>query len=49
MEERLPARARELASELLNDPLLLGAVSAVPYFGGTLATFFSAKQLVLLR
>jgi hypothetical protein len=49
-EKNLPAKADELLTEVLNkDPLVLASISAVPYFGSTLATFFSAKWLQIYQ
>ena len=45
-EKNLPDKVDELLTEVANkDPLVLASISAVPYFGGSLATFFSAKWL----
>jgi len=45
-EKNLPDKVDELLTEVVNkDPLIVASISAVPYFGGTLATFFSAKWL----
>jgi len=49
-EKNLPAEADEILAEVLNkDPLVLASISAVPYFGSTLATFFSAKWLQIYQ
>lgn len=44
--KNLPDKVDELLTEVVNkDPLVLASISTVPYFGGSLATFFSAKWL----
>ncbi|CAN5895158.1 hypothetical protein BH23ACT11_BH23ACT11_26290 [soil metagenome] len=49
-EKSLPAKVDELMTELVNkDPLVLASISAVPYFGSTLTTFFSAKWLTIYQ
>lgn len=49
-DKNLPDKVDELLTEVVNkDPLLLASLSAVPYFGGTLATFFSAKWLEIYQ
>ena len=49
-EQNLPTKADELIAELANkDPLVLASISAVPYFGSTLATFFSTKWLAIYQ
>lgn len=48
-EEQLPEEVQDLRSGILSEPLLWGAISTVPYFGGTFATFFSAKQFETFR
>lgn len=49
-EQDLPSKLDELTTELLNkDPLTLAAISTIPYFGGTIATFFSAKWLTIYQ
>ncbi len=48
--KNLPDRIDEFVTEVLNrDPLLPAAISAVPYFGGPIATFLSGKELRLYR
>lgn len=48
--KNLPTKADELLTEVLNkDPLVLASISTVPYFGSTLATFFSAKWLKIYQ
>jgi hypothetical protein len=48
--KNLPDKAEELLTEVLTkDPLVLASISAVPYFGSTLATFFSAKWLQIYQ
>lgn len=45
-EKNLPDKIDELLTEVVNkDLLVLASLSAVPYFGSTMATFFSAKWL----
>ncbi len=45
-EKNLPDKVDELLTEVVNKaPLTLAAISTIPYFGGTIATFFSAKWL----
>lgn len=49
-EQNALSKLDELTTELLNkDPLTLAVISAVPYFGGTLTTLFSAKWLKLYQ
>lgn len=49
-KKNLPDKADELLSEVVNkDPLVLASISAVPYFGSSLATFFSAKWLKIYQ
>ena len=49
-EKNLPDKADELLTEVVNkDPLVLASISAIPYFGSTLATFFSAKWLEIYQ
>jgi hypothetical protein len=45
-EKNLPDKVDELLTEVVNkDPIVLASLSAVTYFGGTIAAFFSAKWL----
>jgi hypothetical protein len=49
-DKNLPDKVDELLAEVVNkDPLTLASISAVPYFGGVLATFFSAKWLEIYQ
>lgn len=49
-EKNLPDKVDELLTEVVNkDPITLASISAVPYFGGVLATFFSAKWLEIYQ
>lgn len=49
-EKNLPTKVDEFITELINkDPLVLASISAVPYFGSTLTTFFSAKWLTIYQ
>jgi predicted transcriptional regulator len=50
VNKNLPDKVDELLTEVVNkDPLTLASISAVPYFGGVLATFFSAKWLEIYQ
>lgn len=43
-DKNLPDKADEFLTEMLNkDPLILAAISSVPYIGSALTTFFTAK------
>ena len=45
-EKNLPDKADELITEWLNkDPLIPAAISTIPVFGSSLATFYSGKWL----
>lgn len=49
-DKNLPDKVDKLLTEVVNkDPIVLASLSAVPYFGGTIATFFSAKYLELYQ
>lgn len=49
-EKNLPAKVDELITEMLNkDPLVTASISAIPYFGSTLTTFFTAKWLQIYQ
>lgn len=49
-KKNLPDRLDELLTEVLNrDPLVLASISTAPFFGGTLATFLSAKWLQIYQ
>lgn len=49
-EKNLPDKVDELLTEVVNrNPLVLASISAVPYFGSSLATFFSAKWLTIYQ
>jgi hypothetical protein len=45
-EKNLPDKVDELLTEVVNkDPLVLASISAIPFVGGPVATFFSGKWL----
>jgi len=49
-EQDALSKLDELTTELLNkDPLTLAAISTIPYFGSTIATFYSSKWLAKYR